>query len=320
MNLSYQLTPWVKRLLIANAVVFALTWVIGREFVLEWFSFQPTKILFRPWTPLTYMFLHGGFGHLFWNMLFLFFFGPQLESKWGSKEFIRYYLVCGLGGVALSFLFVSYSIIGASAAVYGVMLAFAMAWPDAPIYVWGIFPVKAKWLVGFFVLITFTNAFHGRTMATISASNQEKMHKGFQPLLPGFVYCEFDDLEAAEALIGPKTAGFLVEPIQGEGGIRPASQEFMSGLRALCDEHDLMLVLDEVQCGVARTGKLYAYEHYGIEPDIMASAKGIGGGRRWRGPGLGGLEFVLCLPIAAAALGLRPGQRAFLRGADGALW
>ena len=127
-------------------------------------------------------------------------------------------------------------------------------------------------------LITFTNAFHGRTMATISASNQEKMHKGFQPLLPGFVYCEFDDLEAARALIGPKTAGFLVEPIQGEGGIRPASQEFMSGLRALCDEHDLMLVLDEVQCGVARTGKMYAHEHYGIEPDVMASAKGIGGG------------------------------------------
>ena len=161
MNLSYQLTPWVKRLLIANTVVFALTWLIGPGFVVEWFSFQPTKILFRPWTPLTYMFLHGGFGHLFWNMLFLFFFGPQLESKWGSKEFIRYYLVCGLGGVALSFLFVSYSIIGASAAVYGVMLAFAMAWPDAPIYVWGIFPVKAKWLVGFFVLITFTNAFGG---------------------------------------------------------------------------------------------------------------------------------------------------------------
>ena len=161
MNLSYQLTPWVKRLLIANTVVFALTWLIGPGFVVEWFSFQPTKILLRPWTPLTYMFLHGGFGHLFWNMLFLFFFGPQLESKWGSREFIRYYLVCGLGGVALSFLFVSYSIIGASAAVYGVMLAFAMAWPDAPIYVWGIFPVKAKWLVGFFVLITFTNAFGG---------------------------------------------------------------------------------------------------------------------------------------------------------------
>jgi acetylornithine/N-succinyldiaminopimelate aminotransferase len=127
-------------------------------------------------------------------------------------------------------------------------------------------------------LITFTNAFHGRTMATISASNQTKMHTGFEPLLPGFRYCEFDDLAAAEAMIGPKTAGFLVEPIQGEGGIRPGSDAFIQGLRDLCDRHDLMLVFDEVQCGVARTGKLYAYEHYGIVPDIMASAKGIGGG------------------------------------------
>ena len=129
-----------------------------------------------------------------------------------------------------------------------------------------------------FELITFTNAFHGRTMATISASNQDKMHKGFMPLLAGFKYAEFDDLEAAKALIGPNTAGFLVEPIQGEGGIRPGSDDFIRGLRALCDEHDLMLVFDEVQCGVARTGKLYGYEHYGIEPDIMATAKGIGGG------------------------------------------
>jgi len=127
-------------------------------------------------------------------------------------------------------------------------------------------------------LITFKNAFHGRTMATISASNQEKMHHGFMPLLPGFKYCEFDDLEAAKALIGPKTAGFLVEPIQGEGGIRPASDEFMKGLRALADEHDLMLVLDEVQCGVARSGTFYAHEQYGIDPDILATAKGIGGG------------------------------------------
>ena len=129
-----------------------------------------------------------------------------------------------------------------------------------------------------FELITFSNAFHGRTMATISASNQEKMHKGFYPMLAGFKYAEFDNLDSAKALMSDKTAGFLVEPIQGEGGIRPASDEFMQGLRALCDEHDLMLVLDEVQCGVARTGKLYGYEHYGIKPDIMATAKGIGGG------------------------------------------
>ncbi len=127
-------------------------------------------------------------------------------------------------------------------------------------------------------LITFSNAFHGRTLGTISATNQEKLRDGFAPLLPGFTVVAFDDLEAATAAVGPHTAGFLLEPVQGEGGIRPASPEFMTGLRALCDEHDLMLVLDEVQCGFARTGKLFAHEHYGIVPDIMAAAKGIGGG------------------------------------------
>ena len=131
---------------------------------------------------------------------------------------------------------------------------------------------------GKYELITFNNAFHGRTMATISASSQEKMHKGFLPLLPGFKYVDFNDLEAAKAAIGPNTAGFLVEPIQGEGGIRIADEAFLQGLRQLCDEHDLMLVLDEVQSGVGRSGTLYAYEQYGIVPDIMATAKGIGGG------------------------------------------
>jgi acetylornithine/N-succinyldiaminopimelate aminotransferase len=127
-------------------------------------------------------------------------------------------------------------------------------------------------------LITFSNAFHGRTIATISATDQVKLRDGFAPLLEGFEVVAFDDLDAALAAIDETTAGFLVEPVQGEGGIRPASQEFMTGLRAACDEHDLMLVLDEVQCGVARTGSLYAYEQYGIEPDVLATAKGIGGG------------------------------------------
>ena len=128
------------------------------------------------------------------------------------------------------------------------------------------------------VLITFSNAFHGRTLGTISATNQEKLRDGFAPLLPGFTVVEFDNLEAAKAAMSEHTAGFLVEPIQGEGGIRPARPEFMTGLRRLCDDNDLMLVLDEVQCGFARTGTLFAYEQYGIEPDILAAAKGIGGG------------------------------------------
>ena len=157
-----------------------------------------------------------------------------------------------------------------------------------------------------FEIITFHNAFHGRTMATISASNQAKMHQGFAPLLDGFKYAPFDDLEAARALIGPRTAGILVEPIQGEGGIRPASPAFMQGLRALCDEHGILLILDEVQCGVARTGKLYAYEHYGITPDIMATAKGIGGG----------FPLGACIATESAARGMTIGTHGSTYGGN----
>jgi acetylornithine/N-succinyldiaminopimelate aminotransferase len=127
-------------------------------------------------------------------------------------------------------------------------------------------------------IITFSNAFHGRTLATISATDQEKLRKGFEPLPDWFNVVPFDDLAAAEAAIDDTVGAFMVEPIQGEGGIRPASVEFLKGLRALADKHGLLLILDEVQCGVARTGALFAHELYGITPDIMAIAKGIGGG------------------------------------------
>jgi acetylornithine/N-succinyldiaminopimelate aminotransferase len=156
------------------------------------------------------------------------------------------------------------------------------------------------------VLLTFRNAFHGRTMATISATDQPKLRDGFAPLLPGFEVLEFDNLEAVKEAISDSTAGFLIEPIQGEGGIRPASVEFMQGLRALADEHDLMLVLDEVQCGVARTGKLYAYEHYGIEPDILATAKGIGGG----------FPLGACLATEKAAAGMVVGTHGSTYGGN----
>ncbi len=157
-----------------------------------------------------------------------------------------------------------------------------------------------------FEIITFKQAFHGRTMATISASNQEKMHKGFLPLLEGFRYVEFDDLEGARAAITDKTAAFLVEPVQGEGGVRPASDAFLKGLRALADEHGILLILDEVQCGVARTGKLYAYEHYGITPDIVASAKGIGGG----------FPMGACLATETAARGMVVGTHGSTYGGN----
>ena len=127
-------------------------------------------------------------------------------------------------------------------------------------------------------LITFHNAFHGRTMGAISATNQAKMRDGFEPLLPGFAYAPFNDLDAALALIDGNTAGFMVETVQGEGGVSAATREFITGLRKACDEHGLLLVLDEVQCGYGRTGRMWAYEHHGITPDIMSVAKGIGGG------------------------------------------
>ena len=127
-------------------------------------------------------------------------------------------------------------------------------------------------------IISFTNAFHGRTLGTISATNQPKMRDGFEPLLPGFDVVPFNDLEAARAAIDAETAGFLVEPVQGEGGMMPCTQEFLQGLRTLCDENGLLLILDEVQCGVGRTGTLFAHEQYGITPDIMSVAKGIGAG------------------------------------------
>jgi len=127
-------------------------------------------------------------------------------------------------------------------------------------------------------IITFKNAFHGRTMATISASNQEKMHKGFMPLLQGFKYVDFDDLEGAKAAIGPNTAGFLVEPVQGEGGINPMRVEYLKQVRALCDEKDWLLMIDEVQCGMGRTGKWFAHQWAGIKPDVMPLAKGLGSG------------------------------------------
>jgi membrane associated rhomboid family serine protease len=160
---GFHLTPWVKRLLIANTAVFLLTMVLPRGlqmWVVENFSFQPRNVLTQPWGMVTYMFLHGDFWHLLVNMLALFFFGAPLEERWGSREFLKYYLICGLGGALFSFIFAfNSSVLGASGAVFGVMLAFAMNWPDALIYFFGIFPIKAKWLVGIFVAFNLLSAF-----------------------------------------------------------------------------------------------------------------------------------------------------------------
>jgi acetylornithine/N-succinyldiaminopimelate aminotransferase len=143
-------------------------------------------------------------------------------------------------------------------------------------------------------IITFNNAFHGRTLGAISATNQAKMRDGFEPLLPGFAYAPFNDLEAALALVDDNTAGFMVETVQGEGGMTAGTPEFIQGLRKACDERGMLLILDEIQCGYGRTGKFFAHEHYGITPDIMTVAKGIGNG----------FPLGACLATAEAAKGM----------------
>ena len=127
-------------------------------------------------------------------------------------------------------------------------------------------------------IITFDGSFHGRSSAGIAAAGSEKMIKGFGPILPGFVHLPWNDHDALEHAITVKTAAILIEPVQGEGGIRPLPPQCLKGLRDLCDKRGILLILDEVQCGMGRTGKLFAHEWAGITPDIMMSAKGIGGG------------------------------------------
>nr|WP_309502073.1 aspartate aminotransferase family protein [uncultured Roseovarius sp.] len=127
-------------------------------------------------------------------------------------------------------------------------------------------------------IIAFEGSFHGRSAAGIAAAGSEKMTKGFGPLLPGFTHLPWGDHDALTAAITEKTAAILIEPVQGEGGIRPLPDQCLKGLRDLCDEHGILLILDEVQCGMGRTGRLFAHEWAGVEPDIMMVAKGIGGG------------------------------------------
>ena len=147
-------------------------------------------------------------------------------------------------------------------------------------------------------IITFAGAFHGRTLATLSAAGNPKYMEGFGAPVDGFDQVPLNDLKAVTAAIRPETAAILIEPIQGEGGVRAASNQFLRELRALCDRHGLLLIYDEVQTGVGRTGKLFAYEWSGVAPDIMAIAKGIGGG----------FPLGACLATAEAAKGMTAGS------------
>lgn len=155
-------------------------------------------------------------------------------------------------------------------------------------------------------VITFEGAFHGRTMATLSAGKQAKHCEGFLPLLEGFDQAQLNDIDSVRAVLSDETAGILVEPVQGEGGMRPATPEFLQALRQLCDDHGLLLMFDEVQSGVGRTGHLFAHQAAGVAPDIMAIAKGIGGG----------FPVGACLATNHAAQGMSAGSHGSTYGGN----
>jgi acetylornithine/N-succinyldiaminopimelate aminotransferase len=155
-------------------------------------------------------------------------------------------------------------------------------------------------------IVACNNAFHGRTMATIAAGGQDKLLKGFDPVVEGFDHVAFGNLNEMRAAITPETAAILIEPVQGEGGVRPADPAYLRGLREIADEFGLLLFFDEVQCGMGRTGKLFACEWAGVEPDVMAIAKGIGGG----------FPLGACLATESAANGMTAGTHGSTYGGN----
>lgn len=155
-------------------------------------------------------------------------------------------------------------------------------------------------------IITAEGSFHGRTMAAVTATGQPKYHKGFEPMLPGFKYVPYNDINALRAAITDKTCAIMLEPIQGESGVRPAGQEYLSTVRQICDEKSILLILDEVQTGLGRTGKWFGFQHYGIKPDIMSLAKTLGGG----------FPIGACLAADAVASAFEPGNHASTFGGN----
>ena len=155
-------------------------------------------------------------------------------------------------------------------------------------------------------IITMLNSFHGRTMATLTATGQEKVQKGFEPLLPGFKYVPLNDLPELEKALSAKTAAVMLELVQGEGGVHVADRTYLKSLRELCRQHDVLLVFDEVQTGMGRTGTLFAYEQLGVHPDIMTLAKGLGGG----------VPIGACLATDEAAAAFSPGSHASTFGGN----
>lgn len=188
---GFPMSRWVLRLMIANFAIFLLMAVrLVPAGAIEWLGFAVPGFLTRPWTVFTYMFVHGGFMHLFMNMLALFFFGPPLEQKWGSRFFLRFYLATGLGGAAFSVLLYSLTgptiMVGASGAIFGLLVAFALNWPDAKIFLYFVFPVPAKWFVAGLGVLTLLSTVQGSTDGVAHWA-----HLG--GLVTGFVYLRYGE-------------------------------------------------------------------------------------------------------------------------------
>ncbi|MBS0183681.1 MAG: acetylornithine transaminase [Nitrospira sp.] len=157
-----------------------------------------------------------------------------------------------------------------------------------------------------FEVITMKNSFHGRTLATLTATGQEKVQKGFEPLMPGFAYAPFNDFGAIESMVNAKTAAIMLEPIQGEGGVYVADRNYLRNLRDLCTQQDILLIFDEIQTGMGRTGTLFAHEQLDVKPDIMTLAKGLGGG----------VPIGACLAKESVAAAFTPGSHASTFGGN----
>jgi predicted acetylornithine/succinylornithine family transaminase len=155
-------------------------------------------------------------------------------------------------------------------------------------------------------IIVFKDSFHGRTLATLTATGQPKYQEGFAPLAGGFIYADFNDLASVEAAVNENTCAIMLEPVQGEGGIKPANLDFLKGIRKLCDQEGILLIYDEVQCGLGRTGKFFAFQNYGVSPDIITLAKGLGGG----------FPIGAMLATEEAAAGFAPGDHASTFGGN----
>ncbi|MGE3976939.1 MAG: acetylornithine transaminase [Nitrospira sp.] len=157
-----------------------------------------------------------------------------------------------------------------------------------------------------FEVITMKNSFHGRTLATLTATGQEKVQKGFDPLMPGFAYAPFNDFGAIESMVNAKTTAIMLEPIQGEGGVYVADRDYLRNLRQLCTQQDILLIFDEIQTGMGRTGTLFAHEQLDVKPDIMTLAKGLGGG----------VPIGACLAKESVAAAFTPGSHASTFGGN----